>query len=360
MDVVILNTSFETVKVLDTFESFIWTERFSEYGDFELYLPIEPDVFDYIKKDYYVTIKDSKRAMIIETISIDTDPDDGATLQVTGRSLESLLERRIVWKQTTLSGTLQNGIKKLLDENVVSPSDSNRKISEFYFASSSDAAITSLNVSAQFTGDNLYDVIKYLCDAYKIGFKVTLESINGKDRFAFRLYPGVDRSYEQIENPYVVFSPSYENLITSNYLESDRDLKTVALVAGTGEGENRLAATVFATTSVKAGISRRELYVDAKDIFGEVDGEVISNSEYAQLLLQRGREKLSECISVKSFEAEAEITSSVYTYGVDYDIGDIVEMANSYGNSARARITEVVRSESETGYSVYPTFISIE
>ena len=234
MDVVILNTSLETVKVIDTFESFIWTERFSEYGDFELYLPMEPDVFDYIKQGYYVTIKDSDRVMIIETISVESNSEDGTRLEVSGRSLESILERRIIWKQTALSGNFQNGVKKLLDENLISPTDVQRKVEQFYFSSSTDAAITNLTISAQFTGDNLYDAIKKLCDFRNIGFKVTLGTVHGNDRFVFELYTGVDRSYEQLTNPYVIFAPSYENLLNSDYLESDKNLKTVTLVAGEG------------------------------------------------------------------------------------------------------------------------------
>lgn len=360
MEVLILNTSLETVKNLDVFESFIWTERFSAYGDFELYLPIEPDVFDYIKQGYYVIIKDSKRAMIIETISVESDVEDGARLAVSGRSLESILERRIVWKQTTLSGSLQTGIQKLLNENIISPSDSTRKISEFYFLASTNSAITALTATAQFTGDNLYEAIKKLCDAFDIGFRVTLGTVSGADKFIFELYTGDDRSYEQITNPYVIFSPGYENLLNSNYMESEKNLKTVALVAGEGEGSARKTATVAASGGAKTGLDRREMFSDARDISQTVDDVTISDAEYTKQLTQRGTEDLTEHVSVKSFEAEAETNDTIYVCGVDYFIGDIVQLANEYGHTARSRITEIIRSESDSGYSVYPTFTSIE
>ena len=199
-----------------------------------------------------------------------------------------------------------------------------------------------------------------MCDACGIGFKVTLGNVNGADKFIFRLYTGVDRSYEQIENPYVIFSPSYENLLNSNYLESDKNLKTVCLVAGEGEGSARKTAAATAKGGAKTGLDRRELFVDARDISQTVDDKTLTDAEYSDQLVQRGVEKLSEYTSIKSFEAEAETTQSVYEYGSDYSIGDIVQMANEYGNSARSRIIEVVRSESETGYSVYPTFTNIE
>ena len=37
MDVTILNTDLDAVSIVDTYESFIWTDRYYAYGDFELY-----------------------------------------------------------------------------------------------------------------------------------------------------------------------------------------------------------------------------------------------------------------------------------------------------------------------------------
>ena len=37
MDVTILNTNLDAVSIVDTYESFIWTDRYYAYGDFELY-----------------------------------------------------------------------------------------------------------------------------------------------------------------------------------------------------------------------------------------------------------------------------------------------------------------------------------
>ncbi len=56
-----------------------------------------------------------------------------------------------------------------------------------------------------------------------------------KKQFVFELYAGFDRSYDQTENPYVIFSPKFENIINSNYIESKASLKTVTLVGGEGE-----------------------------------------------------------------------------------------------------------------------------
>lgn len=353
MDVMILNTDLDAVAIVDTYESFIWTDRYYAYGDFELYEAMRDGLLDYIKQDYYLQSKESEHVMIVEKIQITSDTEDGNHVTVTGRSLESILDRRIVWGQKLLSGNLQNGIKTLLNENVISPSDSNRKISNFIFKESTDLAITKLKLEAQYTGDNLYDVIQKICEEQGIGFKITL---NDEKQFVFELYASSDRSYDQTENPYVIFSPKFENIINSNYIESKASLKTVTLVGGEGEGAGRK----YTTVGGGSGLNRRELFTDARDISSNVGSDdALTDAEYMAQLQQRGKEKLAENVSITSFEGETE-TTIMFQYGKDFFNGDIVQIANEYGHETKARILEIVRSEDKDGYSVYPTFKTIE
>ena len=232
--------------------------------------------------------KESEHVMIVEKIQITSDTEDGNHVTVTGRSLESILDRRIVWGQKLLSGNLQNGIKTLLNENVISPSDSNRRIPNFIFKESTDPAITKLKLEAQYTGDNLYDVIQKICEEQGIGFKITL---NDEKQFVFELYAGSDRSYDQTENPYVIFSPKFENIINSNYIESKASLKTVTLVGGEGEGADRR----YTTVGGGSGLNRRELFTDARDISSNVGSDdALTDAEYMAQLQQRGKKNLQK------------------------------------------------------------------
>ena len=119
MDVTILNTNLDAVSIVDTYESFIWTDRYYAYGDFELYEAMREGLLDYIKQDYYLQSKESEHVMIVEKIQITSDTEDGNHVTVTGRSLESILDRRIVWGQKLLSGNLQNGIFRLLSDGEI-------------------------------------------------------------------------------------------------------------------------------------------------------------------------------------------------------------------------------------------------
>lgn len=348
----LLNTELEATSIIDSYESLQWAERYNEYGDFELYSPATEDILSSIKQDYYLQKPDSEYVMIVEKIVINTDTEEGNHVIITGRSLESILERRIIWGQKTISGNLQDSIETLLNEAIISPSISARKIDNFIFAKSTDPVITALTLDAQYTGDNLYDVISTVCKEKEIGFKITL---NDSNQFVFQLYSGKDRSYEQSENPYVVFSPNFENIINSNYIETKASLKNVTLVAGEDTGSDRKYETVGSET----GLNRRELFTDARDIQSDTgDGKVLTEEEYKTKLQQRGNENLEEYKEIVSFEGEVE-TTLMFAYGEDFFIGDIVHVADEYGHDSRTRITEVLLSDEVDGTSVRPTFSTL-
>lgn len=352
MELTLLNTSLDAISVVDDYESAIWTDRYREYGDFEIYTPVTIDALNMFKQDYYLMNRDSEHVMIVEKLLIKTDVELGNHITVTGRSLESILMRRIVWGQRSISGNLQNGIETLLTENIINPEDEDRRIDNFIFEASTDDRITNLTIDAQYTGDELYDVIAKLCKEHDIGFKITL---NDNKQFVFKLYMGTDRSYEQTENSYVVFSPNFENIVNSNYLESKSALKNVTLIGGEGNGPERR----YTTTGTAVGLDRRELFTDARDISTKTEDDVVlTEEEYTALLKQRGEEKLAETIDVTSFEGEIEATM-MFRYREDFFEGDIVQIENEYGHNTKVRILEMTTSENEQGTSVYPTFSTI-
>lgn len=357
MDISILDTNFNPIDILETYESLIWNDRYRECGDFEIYTPINKKLLEVIKRDYYLQRPDSEHVMIVEKILIETDVENGNHLTITGRSLESILDRRIVWGQKIISGNLEECVKMLIDECIINPSDENRKIDNFIFEYSYDPVIRVLRIDTQFTGDNLYDIVVCICNKHGIGFKITL---NDNKQLVFKLYAGKDRSYDQTENSYVTFSPEFDNILNSNYLESRTNLKNVALIGGEGEGEERKYESIILNrdSGTSVGINRRELFVDARDITPNLGyGEIMPENDYKALLIQRGNEKLLEHVEEISMECEVE-PNMTYKYGRDddYYIGDIVQVIDEYGHDEKARIIEMVTSEAEEGTSIYPTF----
>ena len=351
MDTFILDTAYKAVAVLDTFQSRIWTDRYNRYGDFEVYIPALMPVCSFLQEGYYLYSPDlSDRMMIIEDIQLKCDPEDGDFYTVTGRSLESILARRVVWGYREIKGNLQEGIKALLNENVINPTKMTRKIPNFEFRDSTDSRITSLTLDAQYFGDNLYEVIAAICDEKSLGFRVLPNFTNGG--LIFELFKGVERALDQTANPYVIFSPDFDNFISSNYLETTSNYKNVALVGADGEGSARKYIDAFEGTDEPSGLSRRETFTDA---YGVSKNEETTEEDYNKQLKQKGLEELADLKVTKAFEGEID-SSRQYVYGRDFGIGDVVQVTNNYGQSGKSRVSEIVMSEDDTGFIITPTF----
>lgn len=360
MEIRVLDQNFNSVHIFDEYESLLWVDRFWECGSFEIYTPINDDILTYMVKGNYLVSKDTDHVMIIEDFAIDSDVEIGDHIKIIGRSLESILERRIVWSQTNLDGSLQDGISKLLYANIIGGDGTDtkprivggddRKITNFIFEPSEDPTITSLTMENQYTGEDLLTVIQTLCETNKIGFKILL---NDNNQFVFSLYNGIDKSYRQNTLPYVVFRPTFDNIINSNYKEENSKERNVTLVAGEGEGASRKTRTVGSAS----GLLRKELFTDARDIQKE---EGWTDAKYNALLDKRGQEKLSEANrDIKIFDGQCD-TTSLYVYGRDFKMGDIVQIANEYGMESPARITEFTWNYSTSGIETYPTFVAVE
>lgn len=266
MELLVLDTNLVAVDVMDRYDSLIWTDRYDQYGDFELQIPMSSGLLYVLQQNFYIFSVQSNHLMIIEKLEIDSDMEDGNKLLVSGRSLESILDRRIIWGQKTYSGNLQDAIESMLNDAFINPPASlaDRKISNFIFKKSTDERITKLTIDAQYSGDNLYDVIYNLCNDNGIGYRITL---NDEDKFVFELYIGEDRSYDQDVLPYVVFSKKFDNMEDSNFLQDNTNYKNAVLVGGEGEGSLRKYKTVIETSSSdKTGLNRRETFVSATDV----------------------------------------------------------------------------------------------
>lgn len=397
MEAMILDRNFAAQAIIDSFESFIWTDRYNEPGDFEIYMPIAKAPMEYIVRENYIWIKESDRLQIIEDVTITTDAEEGDHITIVGRTLESLLQRRVVWTYTKISDSLQGGLQSLLNSNAINPLMNNRKIPRLRFIWNDDSRIAELTMAATFFGENLLDICETYCQLYELGFKIVYNE--EESTFDFSLYFGEDRSYDQDVRPWVVFSAAYDNLIGSNYYESFKNLRTAAVVIGEDSDKYGQETVYIDDYPDMTGLDRREMSIDASSVrwdVEEVDEEAIEeqirNSSWANVIgrtekeiqdrinstiaaqkssalstarsnlraemTQKGKSELAETFITKSFEGEIEALRQ-YIYGVDFFIGDVVQVRNQYGKEASSRITEVIRSHDVDGYTLTPTFTTL-
>ena len=164
-------------------------------------------------------------------------------------------------------------------------------------------------------------VIEYLqgiAQATDTGFKVVK---NGKNLVFKCFKPSVNNN--------VKYATSLRNVSNLEYFKSDNDYYNVAIVAGAGEGSNRV--TVTAMIGNLTGTDRRELYVDARN---EQPEENETTDAYKQRLAQLGLQKLTETLKVETLHFLVKEND-------DVKLGDIINVTlDEFDISIQARVVE--------------------
>lgn len=164
-------------------------------------------------------------------------------------------------------------------------------------------------------------VIEYLqgiAQATDTGFKVVK---NGKNLVFKCFKPSVNNN--------VKYATSLRNVSNLEYFKSDNDYYNVAIVAGAGEGSNRV--TVTAMIGNPTGTDRRELYVDARN---EQPEENETTNAYKQRLAQLGLQKLTETLKVETLHFLVKEND-------DVKLGDIINVTlDEFDISIQARVVE--------------------
>lgn len=356
----ILNQSFETVYYISHYESILWVDRYDECGDFEIICPPSYELLQYAQQDNYIWSSNSNKLMIIEKIEMNYDTDEGIKWKISGRSLESILDRRIFLYKTVVTKNLEDSIRQILDVSFIKPVDTTRKFDSLIFEYSHNAEINKVEVDYEFEkGTDLLEAITEMVQNAGLGFQITL---NDSNQFIFKITVGTDRSYDQDSNPWIIFSPKFNNL-TTNSFSSDGGKDYRNFIYCEGEAYNGAEAKQI-TYGSTTGLARREYYESASDIRHEtsdINGTktTLTEDQYMAQLNQRASDvykKNNKAVQVDS-EVEAKVNN---VYGKDYFIGDIVQVEDSLGFTGKVRVSEFITSYSTSGMEMYPTFTGIE
>jgi len=357
MYLLVLDDNFDVKELVDTYESLIWTERYSAVGDFELRIKSDRGTRALLPVGTRLAIDVSDRVMEIETVENSIDDEGISVLKIKGRSLEKWMFDRattqayesgapgvISYDITNTPGDIARAVfDGACRYNSVIPEDNFPFLVEGSLYSPGTIAEPTEIITVTITPETVYDFIKKLCDVYNLGFRLVRDKYTSL--LYFDIYTGHDRTTQQSTNEVVIFSQSLENLSSPTDLTSIANQKNIAYVFS----ENG-SMIVYADSSVSSseGFSRRVLVVKADDI-SEPAGATLN-----ALLTQRGKEALAEHRPILAFDGEVPQFGS-YIYGQDYALGDLVEMQNSDGVSTNMRVTEQIFVSDAEGERAYPT-----
>lgn len=347
MNISVLEKDFTKLAIIDTYTSLMWCKRYNDIGALDLQIEATDKNLELFTEGRYITRDDDDTVYVIRSIEVDTQANHDNHLIVGGIDIKSILSQRVIWETISFNGNVEDYIRKLVTDNIISPTITDRKIDNFILAE--PIGITN-RIKQQVSYELLHEKIISLCKTYELGWKVTLDDSNN---FVFSLTQGVDRSMGQdVERP-IIFSPTFDNLSSSKYTSDSTEYKNVALIGGEGEGTERKLASVGNAT----GIDRFEMFVDDSGASSTVDS-TLTEEDYIEQLQSKGRDELSNYIAITSFEGE--VVADFYKYKTDYDLGDIVTVTNEFGITADARIVEIVETWDSEGYTLEPVFENVE
>ncbi len=349
--------------------SVLWVERFRGFGEFEIRAGVGSNLHSLLPIGSFVSHADTREVMIVENHEITEVDDAPSEIKITGRSYETFLENRIVganrvfpihgelpeyvladnpaWKQARILLEDHITVEKSKDYNNGIPFLA--VIAEIPFPTPPNVTAASIKRGT------VYDALLDILALGNLGIKTIrpfgygYSSYNPKTIFA--IHGGVDRSAT------VVFSHNSGDIKSADYLWSNKNLKTDALVT------SKWAEFVVTSGNVsKVGYKRRMMHVDAKDIdesFTEMPPmwvlDIIKSYMYSRVdqILSKQKE-----VSIAKVEASRE--ANTYKYGVAYNVGDLVTVHGDYNATAKMRVSEYVRIMDETGDFGYPTLSSLD
>lgn len=114
---------YEVTKQIDIFSSLLWTDRYNQIGEFELVRPVMSDFQELVKPNNIFKLAGTKSAMFVEYSTIEMGVENMPRHIIKGRSITSILTRRIIWNQTEVEGTVFECASKLLNENLINPDE---------------------------------------------------------------------------------------------------------------------------------------------------------------------------------------------------------------------------------------------
>ena len=378
MDLYGLTTSLTNDFLIEGYESAIWTERFHESGEIEISFPLTKTFTDNLPIGTYIGSSLSDRVMRVDTREFSRDEDGRRFLKVSGESLEAILKYRVAWTDRFASSinnqfVMQGSIKKIV-EAMIRRAGFSGNLDDPPFDGSIDLNhLDWHSPKAMFDragypvctlpdpGDgaivkdrpmSTYDYILEICRAYNIGYRMIRQpGHNPTFAILVHVYQGRDLTRGQTEDAPVIFSTKHDNLENESMIETIRDHYRGVWVWDTDENNPQRTGVFLPdyTGNPEAnGLDMRTGFIVTSP---PEDATVSERAAYRQ---QLGVEFLHDHGAKEIVDGEIS-QNSQYKYGVDYRLGDRVEVETQFNYSANMRVTEQIFISDSEGVKSYPT-----
>lgn len=395
-------------EIVEDWSSLIWTERYTEAGDFQLKTPAVNETLALIPDGSFVCVDESREIMRVETHSIAVNDNGVMEATITGRSLETFLEERNInadagaaypmlqnyTAQAAVGVVIFNTIRNLTTfDKTGGPFDNDpsralgHEVSIFdhiYInkeASVSDPPDISDLVSSQEwfldNGDAYTPVLNWLRlgelgirttrprNSYSVTIDVTNTGTINAETFikinavVWDIYNGRNRTITPSEydplDP-VVFRYDAGHIKSPTYLLSRKGFKNYArIISPDGEifvwdGDDgfRWGHDIPLMKDPPEGIDRFETIITLENSPSSGDPDAYMRQKGKTELKNKRRQVLLD---------GAIQPSAPYEFGYDYGLGDYVTVMGEFGVTETMQVNEFIRSQGAEGYQAFPTLI---
>lgn len=340
----IISPEFELLGEIDDYESLQFIRRFYKVGEFELHINVNKNNTDKLQEDNLILLDSSfnKVGIIMHReTAYDQNGEPTDTLIIKGPTIKGIMSRRVIVPATngngydSQTGNIETILKAFVNNNVVNPSDVQRKIPQVAIAADQHRGKED-KWRSRF--EVLSDKIAEIGEYAQIGWDVILDAVNNV--WVFDVVEGKNLTASQDTLPPVIFSIDFNSIKNRKYTSSSINAKNVGYCGGKGENEDRLIQIVGDAT----GLDRIETFVDC------------SSADDVNELLSLGNQKINELKKVESFEVQV-IPYGSFIYEQDYDLGDFITAQDRKLNiTMDAEIIEIKEIYEVNGFSLEATF----
>ncbi len=269
--------NFELLGVLTGFNYISWNRSYNDVGRFEVEMIFNIEYFELLDIGNYIYKKDTNETCIILERYVNTLSDGQVILNVKGKSLSYFLSYRIFSYTGNIS--LYDFINKIINENFINPTISNRKIENFKIKSLPED-LKNINLYLEYKNQEVLKVILEQLQNINFGFKINF--LFKEQIFELEIYEG-DKSS-------AIFSFEFNNISEQEYYEDLLNEKNIVIFEDGNYSNNNFK-----------GLNRKETTSEIGKIDKNIEFVVIENSQQ-------------------------------YKYLLDWDLGDIVITRNSLLN----------------------------
>lgn len=326
MELIALNANFEPVRYIK-YTNLQWNRKYYECGDFSIQMPAS----EYDSSMAYIYSTSRPETGIIQKVEYEI-AYNGKFVQISGFFLERILWDKIIYPTYYASGNIEDDARAIVD----------RYKEDIPLLRLGEKHNLGTSVVWQETGGEIGSVLYSRLQTQQLSQRCRY--VYKDNAIYYEVWQGLDRTQEQFENNFVVFSTTFRNLQDAIVTTDNSNYKNFFVVAGAGEGADR----VFVEVDLSNGGYKRKLFVDQKGM--TYNSSEQSLDEYKQSLYQKGVETALDYVDTFNVEVTAQNTGFIYMQ--DYDLGDrcdlIIDDLNLTFTARIIEVNEVVKKNQHT------------